>query len=78
MQDVNGKQIGGYRYGPYYFGVNGHDRISALCGESYAHENELLSAYDSVQGDHSGAPILTREYNDGTSVQLRPRQAESK
>lgn len=77
MKDIDGKEIGGYRYGPYYFGVTGKGRISALSGCSYRSEVELLNDYDSVQGSHPDAPPLIRVYTDGSEVKLRPFPREA-
>lgn len=43
MLDTNGKSIIGYRYGGYWFGVT-RGRISALSGNSFESEKQLLSA----------------------------------
>lgn len=78
MKDVNGKEIGGYRYGQYWFGVTGHDRISGLSGGSFGSENELIDAYDKALGDYKDNPRLIRCYKDGTEVILRPSTQDIK
>lgn len=77
MQDVNGKTIAGYRFGPYWFGIDkagGHgERIHGLSGGSFISENDLIGSYDRTLGNHADSPKLIRVYEDGTELQLRPK-----
>lgn len=81
MKDVAGNKIAGYRFGPYWFGIDnagGHgERIHGLSGGSWGSEVELLSAYDQGLGDYADNPKLIRVYAEGAEFQLRPKPREA-
>jgi len=71
MKDVDGKEIAGYKFGPYWFQCTSKGTISALSGGSFKSEVDLITSYDSTLGSHAGNPQLVRVYADGTEHKLR-------